>query len=154
MKDDILVVGGRLDASPSLSEKAKHPAIIPRGHHVAKLMMREAHLAVGHQGRDHTLWKLRERFWVLGAGADVKKLVKSCVVCRKVNARPQTQMMADLPESRVAAGGHAFEKVGIDEVWTEGGESLRPHVHVHGNSGGARRAARLFADRFTYQCHA
>ena len=114
MKDGLLVVGGRLDASPSISERAKHPVIVPRGHHVSKLLMREAHHAVGHQGRDHTLWRLRERFWVIGAGVDVRKMVKSCVVCRKVNAQPQTQLMADLPRSRVTAERHAFEGVGLD----------------------------------------
>ena len=114
MKDGLLVVGGRLDASPSISERAKHPVIVPRGHHVARLLMREAHIAVGHQGRDHSLWKLRERFWVMGAGMDVRKMVKSCVVCRKVNGRPQEQLMADLPEERVTAGGYAFERVGLD----------------------------------------
>ena len=114
MKDGLMVVGGRLGASPSIPEAAKHPVIIPRGHHVGRLLMREAHITVGHQGRDHTLWRLRERFWVIGASADVRKLVKSCVVCRKVNARPQTQMMADLPKSRITSGGPAFEKVGLD----------------------------------------
>ena len=114
MRDGLLVVGGRLETSPSMSDEAKHPVIVPRGHHVARLLMREAHLAVGHQGREHTLWRLRERFWVIGAGMDVRKMVKSCVVCRKVNGRPQEQQMADLPEGRVTAGGSAFERVGLD----------------------------------------
>ena len=114
MIDGLLVVGGRLDASPSMLNRAKHPVIVPRRHHVARLLLREAHLAVGHQGRDHTLWKLRERYWVMGAGMDVRKMVRSCVTCRKVNVRPHEQQMADLPESRVTAGGYAFERVGLD----------------------------------------
>ena len=114
MRDGLLVVGGRLGSSPSLSDRSKHPVIIPRHHHVARLLIREAHISVGHQGRDHTLWRLRERYWVIGAGSDVRKMIKACVVCRKVNARPQEQMMADLPETRVTAGTPAFEKVGLD----------------------------------------
>ncbi|XP_043206534.1 uncharacterized protein LOC122372920 isoform X2 [Amphibalanus amphitrite] len=114
MSDGLLVVGGRLSSSPSLSERSKHPVILPRRHHVARLLLRDAHVAAGHQGRDHTLWKLRERYWIVGASSDVRKMIRSCVVCRKVNARPQEQLMASLPESRVTAGTGAFEKVGLD----------------------------------------
>ena len=98
MRDGLLVVGGRLclEASPSMSTRAKHPVIVPQKHHVARLLMREAHLAVGHQGRDRTLWMLRERYWVMGAGADVRKMLRSCLTCRKANVRPQEQHVADL----------------------------------------------------------
>ena len=114
MSDGLLVVGGRLSSSPSLSDRSQHPVIVPRRHPVARLLLREAHVAAGHQGRDHTLWKLRERYWIVGASSDVRKMIRSCVVCRKVNARPQEQLMASLPESRVTAGTDAFEKVGLD----------------------------------------
>ena len=116
MRGGLLVVGDRLslEASPSMSARAKHPVIVPRKHHVARLLMREAHLAVRHQGRDHTLWKLRKRYWVMGAGADVRKMVRSCLTCLKANVRPQEQHVADLPKGRVTAGGYAFERVGLD----------------------------------------
>ena len=114
MRDGLLVVGGRLGRSDCLSVIAKHPVILPRKHHVTRLVIREAHAEVGHGGRDHTFWRLRERFWVLGAGPEIRKLIRSCVICRKVNARPQQQLMADLPVERVSGDTPAFSSVLLD----------------------------------------
>ena len=114
LKNGLLVVGGRLSRSDSVPLIAKHPVILPRRHHVTRLVIREAHAAVGHEGRDHTFWRLRERFWVIGAGPEIRRLIRSCVVCRRVNARPQQQLMADMPEERVSAGTPAFSSVLLD----------------------------------------
>ena len=114
LSNGLLVVGGRLGRSDCVSVSAMHPVILPRRHPVTRLVIREAHAAVGHQGREHTFWRLRERFWVLGAGPEVRRLIRSCVVCRKVSARPQQQLMADLPEERVSADTPAFSSVLLD----------------------------------------
>lgn len=109
----LLVVGGRLSRCP-VSHDFKHPVLLPRDHHVTRLAIRDAHERVGHQGREHTLCKVRERFWVIGAGSLVRSLVRSCVICRRVNSLPQKQMMSDLPEDRVTPETPAFECVGLD----------------------------------------
>ena len=114
LSDGLLLVGGRLERSDCISVSAKHPVILPRRHHVTRLVIREAHAEVGHEGRLHTFWRLRERFWVLGAGPEVRRLIRNCVVCRKVNARPQRQLMADLPEERVSGDTPAFSSVLLD----------------------------------------
>ena len=113
-RDGLLVVGGRLGRSDCLSVSAKHPVILPRGHHVTRLVIREAHAAVGHEGRDHTFWKLRENYWVIGAGPEIRRMIRSCVVCRRASARPQQQLMADLPEERVSGDEKAFSSVLLD----------------------------------------
>ena len=114
MMGGLLVVGGRLSRSDFLSEGEMHPVILPRGHHVTRLVIREAHQKVGHQGRDHTFWRLRQRFWVIGAGPEIRRMIRSCVVCRKANARPLHQLMADMPQERVSAENPAFSSVLLD----------------------------------------
>ena len=114
VRDGLLVVGGRLNAAKELSMQARHPVILPREHHVSKLVIREAHRAVGHEGREHTLWRLREKYWVIGAGREIRKMLRVCTVCRKVSGRPLGQLMADLPEERVVPGAGAFEKISCD----------------------------------------
>ncbi|XP_043240715.1 uncharacterized protein LOC122391117 [Amphibalanus amphitrite] len=114
VKGGLLVVGGRIGESLSVSERVKHPVILPRKHHVSRLLIRDAHCSVGHQGRDHTFWKLRERYWVIGASAEIRQMLRSCVVCRRVNSRPQQQLMADLPSERVTPETPAFSYVGLD----------------------------------------
>ena len=101
LKDGILIVGGRLSRSASLSETEKHPVILPRDCHVSQLVIREAHESVGPQGREHTFWQVRRRYWVIGAGPLVRELIRSCVTCRKVNGRAQQRQMADLAESDI-----------------------------------------------------
>ena len=114
MINGLLVVGGRIGRSACVSEETKHPVILPRRHHVTELVLREAHESVGHEGRDHTFWRLRQKYWVVGAGPEIRKMIRSCVTCRKVNARPQRQLMADLPLERVSAETPAFSTVLLD----------------------------------------
>ena len=114
MIDGLLVVGGRLSRSDCVSEEMKHPVILPRRHHVTRLIVREVHESVGHEGRDHTFWRLRQRYWVVGAGPEVRRIIRSCVRCRKVNALPQQQLMADMPRERVSAETPAFSSVLLD----------------------------------------
>ena len=114
VRNGVLVVEGRLGESHSIPESAKRPMLLPRKRHVSRLLIRRAHLSVGHQGRDHTFWKLREQYWILGAGSEIRKMLRSCVTCRRVNSRPQRQLMADLPSERVTADTPAFSHVGLD----------------------------------------
>ena len=114
VRNGVLVVGGRLGESQSISETAKYPMILPRKHHVSRLLIRRAHISVGHQGRDHTFWKLREKYWILGAGSEIRQMLRSCLTCRRVNSRPQPQLMADLPSERITSDAPAFSQVGLD----------------------------------------
>lgn len=114
MLDGLLVVGGRLSRSNCLSQGAKHPVILPRRSHVTGLVIRDAHESVGHEGRDHTFWRLRQRYWIIGAGPEIRRMIRSCVVCRKANARPLHQLMADLPRERITAEAPAFSSVLLD----------------------------------------
>ena len=57
----VISVGGRLQRSP-ISEDAKHPAILPKQHHVSDLIIRHYHLRCDHSGLEHTLSMIRERY--------------------------------------------------------------------------------------------
>ena len=81
VRNGVLVVEGRLGESHSISDTAKHPVILPRKHHVSRLLIRRAHISVGHQGRDHTFWKIGERYLILGAGSEIRKILRSCLIC-------------------------------------------------------------------------
>jgi len=50
--DDGLKVGGRLSNS-SLCSRFKHPAIIPKDHHITKLIIADCHEKVKHQGKEY-----------------------------------------------------------------------------------------------------
>ena len=54
------------------------------------------------------------KYWPLHAVSLVKRITRNCVSCRKRNANPCSQKMADLPSARVQAHTHPFTNTGID----------------------------------------
>ncbi|XP_041455129.1 uncharacterized protein LOC121407938 [Lytechinus variegatus] len=112
-QDGLLRVGGRLRHAMIPSE-AKHQVILPKKHHVTSLLVRHTHHRVGHQGLNHVLAEIRQRYWILGAGVVVRSMLKKCVNCRKYQARLGKQKMSDLPSFRLEATKPAFTNVGMD----------------------------------------
>ena len=70
-------------------------AIVPKGE-VATVPVLHFH-DVGYFGTEHTLAQIREKYWV--QQKDVKKILRRCITCKKMNGRSCTQKMADLPDS-------------------------------------------------------
>ena len=89
----ILRVGGRLRQS-NLSSKGKHPVLLPKGHHVSKLILNHYHQEVHHQGRQITH----------DGHGTVASLIGSCVTCKKLRGPMLEQQMADLPPDRTEVG--------------------------------------------------
>ncbi len=108
-----LRVGGRLSNAP-IPFEAKHPVILPNDHHVTQLIISHYHLRLGHAGPERVLADIRQRFWIIKGRTVINRALKSCLQCRKLRAKPQSQQMADLPGSRVTPGEPPFTRVGID----------------------------------------
>ncbi len=109
----MIKVGGRLSKSP-LPESIKHPAIIPKKSNIAELILRQIHQETGHGGRNHMLTQLHKKYWIVNGNAATRRIINSCVTCRKRNAKVQQQMMGDLPRDRVTPGEPPFTRVGMD----------------------------------------
>ncbi len=75
--DGLLKVGGRLcDASASYS--FKHPVIIPKEHHLTKLLIADCHEKTAHQGKGLTINEIRSRgFWITGVNRTVASFYDS-----------------------------------------------------------------------------
>ncbi len=98
---DILRVGGRLTQA-ELHPHVKHPAILPKGHHVSRLLIKHFHEKMQHQGRGMTLNEIRSNgIWILGCSSEVSSLIYKCTKCRKLRKCNQEQKMADLPPERM-----------------------------------------------------
>ena len=113
-EEGILRVGGRLKNAP-LPEKAQHPIILPKNHHVSRLVARRAHeFQSGHSGKEYVLSLIRQKFWIVGARPLVKRVVRECVLCERLKGKPGVQQMADLPVERVTPDNPPFSYVGVD----------------------------------------
>ncbi|GFS75768.1 integrase catalytic domain-containing protein [Trichonephila clavipes] len=60
-----------------------------------------------------TLENIMNSFWIPSARNVVRKILRTCITCRKVSAKGSQQLMADLPAARVTAC-RVFSQVGID----------------------------------------
>ena len=98
--DGIVRVGSRADKA-LVSYETRHPALLPKEHWISLLITRHIHQC-GHTAVAATVAKTRKRFWILQAH-DLAKTVKfRCVFCREMQAMTESQVMADLPECRLA----------------------------------------------------
>lgn len=112
--DGLLRTGGRL-AIMQCEGRRRCPVLLPRDHHVTKLIARECHEGkAGHSGREHTIAVLRHRYWIPQCRKLIDKIVKDCTVCRRVHGRPAGQREAPLPLERVEPGEPPFTNTGVD----------------------------------------
>ena len=101
-EQQVLCCQGRLNNS-SLCLQSKNPALLPCHHQVVKLIVTWACQKVKHSGVADTLTYLRERFWILKGRQLVRKIIRACVVCHKLEGSSYPMIPApDLPYERVS----------------------------------------------------
>ena len=111
--NNLLRVGGRLSRA-ALPYNLKHPILLPKDHPVSRTILHHYHHKTMHAGRHITHGALREAgFYMMGSLKIIKQLVKECCICRVLRAPTQTQMMSDLPVSRLEETP-PFSNVGLD----------------------------------------
>ena len=113
LEDGLFCVGGRLRNAPIPTE-TKHPLIRPKNHRISILIARHYHVISGHSGLEHVLSLIREKFWIVGARATLRRILDRCVNCRRRQALAKSQKMADLPADRVTPERPPFTFVGVD----------------------------------------
>ena len=104
---------GRINNS-DLEIQQKNPILLPSRHPYVDMVVKEYHQRVKHNGVNDTLVALREKYWILRGRQAVKRIVKACVICRRMEGPPYPiQVSADLPVCRVS-DDPPFTHVGLD----------------------------------------
>ena len=104
---------GRL-VNAQLSQAAEYPKLLPKDAHFTQLVIKDAHCRILHSGVSQTLATVRQEYWIPHGRAIIKKILKNCRVCRRVEGTPFAMpRMPDLPRECVARS-HPFEYTGID----------------------------------------
>jgi len=111
-ENSIIRVGGRLRHS-SLLKNQKFPVILPRHSTLTEMVILDCHLKYLHSGPSLTQSILMRNFWIIRMKDAVRFKIKRCITCAKVAARPEFQLMGDLPASRVTPTS-AFDRCGVD----------------------------------------
>ena len=83
-------------------------------HWFSTLLIRDHHHRVHHNGIRDTLNSIRGRYWIIKGREAVKRVIRKCVICLKMEGRPYpTPTTPDLPEERVS-DGPPFVNTGVD----------------------------------------
>ena len=96
----IIRVGGRVDAALVLYD-TKHLILLPSNHRVSFLITRHAHMH-GHLEVAATTAKVRVKYWILKGNKLSKNVKRECVFCKQLAHQTETQIMAALPQHRLA----------------------------------------------------
>lgn len=85
---------------------SKHPAVI--------LLIAEYHRRFLHASKETVLNEIRQKFFIIGLRNALKSLISKCYICKFRRGKPQNQIMAPLPEARVAYRQRPFTHCGVD----------------------------------------
>lgn len=158
-KDGLLRVGGKAKRSLALSDQEKHPLIIPKGSHIAKLIILHHHQKVHHQGHSTTLGAIRGfGYWIIGANKIIKNAINKCVQCKAMRGLPMEQLMGDLPKSKVEpsppfthVGGRLFWPL-YDQRQTLRAKTLGPTHNLYEFKSRSHRTLGIYDHRCIYKC--
>ena len=113
LMSDLLCIEGRLRHAP-IESAAKHPVILPKQHHVAKLIVLHYHQLSAHSGLEYVLSLTRQKYWIVKGRLLVRKAINDCFGCRRRQSQVAEQRMADLPRNRVTPCKPPFICTGVD----------------------------------------
>ena len=95
------VVGQRLKNRNPMTPDVSLQKLLPTRHPVTRLLMERAHRLCVHRGRDPTLARFREKYWV-AHGSKLAQSVKSkCQLCKLRDSKLGEQEMGRLPEAQL-----------------------------------------------------
>ena len=112
----IMRVSGRL-AFSDLAQEQRNPIILAKEHFFTKMVVLDYHEHHHHTGVDQTHFGLRERFWILQSWQLIRKLLHTCVKCRRITSQPYAPLMGNLPEGRLSLSD-------TESLWTHVGVDL------------------------------
>jgi hypothetical protein len=102
-KNNVMRSNSRLAHTQFLRYSQKCPVILPKDHHITKLLVRHYHENVLQHagGHAHTLAELQIKFWIIQGRQVCKNLIKQCVTCKLHRNQPISQAQGNLPEYRI-----------------------------------------------------
>ncbi|XP_064098140.1 uncharacterized protein LOC135209373 [Macrobrachium nipponense] len=104
---------GRLQHA-EVAVNSKYPVLVPPGEHLTNLFILKAHRYNLHGGVQETLATIRQQLWIPKGRQAVRKVIRKCVLCRKVEGKPCVYPgPPSLPLHRVVLN-RPFENVGVD----------------------------------------
>ena len=129
----LLRVGGRFKFT-DLHPHQKHPIIISAQDLLTRLPFNHYHLLLGHCGPSTLLAHASNIYHVVGGRKLARSTCSKCIICRKASVKASTQLLGQLPPSRVEPT-HVLLHTGMDYAGPfliRQGHTRRPvHIEAH-----------------------
>ena len=109
---DLLRVGGRMNQA-KLRYSKRHPILLPGNHPLVRLMVTFEHQRLLHAGPTLVSASLSREYCILNGRRTIRDIVRRCVICRRVAAKPKPHLLGQLPVDRLN-NGLVFDRVGVD----------------------------------------
>lgn len=110
-KNNVLRVGGRIGKA-SISYDQRFPIIL-ENNYFSNLIINYEHRRNLHMGAQNLLGIIRYKYWILGGISVIKRVLRKCIICFKVNPSNINPLMGELPEQRITPT-RAFYNCGVD----------------------------------------
>ena len=112
-EEGLLRVDGRIDGAV-LAFENRHPVLLPTHHILTTRIVEAFHRRLLHVGVDFVLAHVRQHFWIVHGRQVVKRVGRLCELCTRERARPETQLMLEVPKERLAFYQAAFTNIAVD----------------------------------------
>ena len=104
---------GRLHHA-DIPTSARHPVMLPRDHHLTRLVVLNAHTKVHHSGPKDTITEIRSRYWIVRGRSLVRMIIRKCNTCRRIEGpHYRVPPPPPLPDYRVREAP-PFAATGVD----------------------------------------
>ena len=119
-----------------VDEETKNPIALPHHHWFCKLIVRDCHERVFHNGVSETVALVKSKYFIPRCRQIAKVLIRKCFVCRSIDSKPyKWRSDPPLPEMRVLVN-HPFSATGVDlagplyvqERMVDGRKSFKVHI--------------------------
>ena len=94
----------------------KFPILLPKSSIFTSSIIFSLHASLKHGGIYKILNVLRREFWVCSAYSVVKKVIKSCLFCKRLYGRPVKINQNAFKEYHINPGNIPFNKIALDHI--------------------------------------
>ena len=112
MQGQLVVTSGRLGGAMAIGYDKEYLPVLEYDSQISRLIMIDAH-RIDHSGVDRTLQRSRSSAWIIKGRRMAKTVSGSCTKCKIRNKMHESQIMAPLPESRIAPAP-VFHSTAVD----------------------------------------
>ncbi|XP_062556742.1 uncharacterized protein LOC134221567 [Armigeres subalbatus] len=110
----VLRMQGRIGNCEYASMDTKNPIVLPKDHHVTRLIVLDYHVKYHHCNNETVVNEIRQLYHIPKIRVLCKSVRASCQQCKNQRAVPNPPLMGNLPAARLAAFARPFSYVGVD----------------------------------------